>query len=76
MDNIETLKEEIQLLERKVKLLQEWTELQKLLEENERHTWNPIYIPYPVPQVPYYPKYPPYEPDFYRFTTTSGTGGL
>lgn len=66
--NTAKLKEEIALLERKNKLLEDYIELQKLAEQ-----YNQKPIQYPV--YPVYPSYdPPWCPRPWTVTYSGGTG--
>ena len=62
MDDLEKLKEEVRLLERKVELMQQWLILKEACEKHNNEK-PPVY-PYPVyPQQTYpQPTYPPIVP--------------
>jgi hypothetical protein len=66
------LEQEIETLKKRVKLLEEFRELQKKVEELEKQIAKPI-----VPYIPYYPVYPqpytPYPTWRYTYDTNSGT---
>ncbi len=67
------VEKEIEALKKRVKLLEEFRELQKKVEELEKQiAKNPV-----IPYIPYYPLYPqPYSPNPYPWwgcpTITSG----
>ena len=63
-----TTEKEIELLEKKLKLLKEIYELEQKLETNKRAE----YIPYPV--YPYCPTYPKEEPIYTSATYTAQDG--
>jgi len=70
------IEQEIEALKRRVKLLEEYRELQKKVEELEKQISKPI-----IPYIPYYPVYPqPYNPNPYPWwgypTTTDGTANV
>ena len=66
------IEQEIETLKKRVKLLEEFRELQKKVEELEKQIAKPL-----IPYIPYYPVYPPRQNPYpnwrNEYPTTSGT---
>jgi hypothetical protein len=68
------LKEEIKLLERKIELMEQWTELQRLADEYNKKV--PLYPSYPVyPVYPVPDRYPFYPQPIYPWDRVIYSGG-